>query len=286
MSDPVLYQVSASKVQTWLDCPRKFWFTYVGRVRVSVAWAHLTMGIALHNALRDWWDVTPVDRTAGTAEHLLDRHWSDAGFRDRQQAQQWQRSATAMLTAYLHGLDPHFSPVSVERTLAFRADGIAVTTRIDRLDPQPGSDSLVVVDYKTGKRIPGQDDVRGSLALALYALSVQRALRRPCSRVELHHVPSSAIAGWEHSEHALDRQLRRVQDVAAEMRAAQRGAVTGEAADQDAFEPRPGPLCGWCDYLSMCQPGLRAASPQPSWAGLPQAPDDLEALELDDGRSD
>lgn len=278
MPEPRLYQVSASKVQSWLDCPRKFWFGYVARVRVPVAWAHLTMGNALHAALRDWWDVPPDQRIGSTADRLLARHWSDAGFRDRLQSQQWRQSAGVMLTGYLERLDPGFTPLGCERTLAFRTEDLAITTRIDRLDPQPGSDAVAVVDYKTGKRIPGEDEVRGSIALALYALSVQRALRRPCTRVELHHVPSAAVSGWDHSEQALARHLGRVQDIAGEMRAAEALAVPGDAMEQHAFAPSPGPLCGWCDFHQHCPQGQQAAAAQPAWAGLPQAPEESMTL--------
>ncbi len=276
MRSQALYQVSATKIQAWLDCPRKFWFGYVQRTRVKVSWAHLTMGNALHAALRDWWEVPVAERSMQAVERVLAGHWSAEGFRDDAQAVQWQRSAATILTGYLSSLDPAFAPVSCERTLAFRTDRLAITTRIDRLDAHPDGDQLVVVDYKTGKRIPNADEVRGSMALALYAICVQRALRRPCSRVELHHVPSAAVAGWDHSEQALSRHLRRVEDIAAEMRAAEDQAAPGDAQEQSAFEPRPGPLCGWCDYRQWCPQGQQAAAPQVPWAGLPEA---LEALD-------
>jgi len=290
MPDRALYQVSASKIQTWLDCPRKFWFGYVERVRVKSSWAHLTMGNALHAALRDWWDVPSPARSPQVAQRLLAGHWSAEGFRNHGQAEQWERSAAMMLCGYLSRLDPAFEPMSCERTLSFRTDHLAVTARIDRIDrinrfnrmdqPEEHSDGegLVIVDYKTGKRVPQQDEVRGSVALALYAICVQQALRRPCSRVELHHVPSATVAGWDHSDQALRRHLGRVEDIAEEMRAAEARAVPGGVEQQVAFEPRPGPLCGWCDYRGLCREGADAAPAQPSWAGLPEAPEDAESI--------
>jgi len=278
MPSPALYQVSASKIQTWLDCPRKFWFRYVYKVRVQGNWAHLSMGNALHAALRDWWDVPSSQRSPNVAEGLLARHWSAVGFRDDIQAEQWERSAAKMLSGYLSQLDPAFEPLSCERTLAFRTDHLAVTARIDRIDEHSDGEQVVVVDYKTGKRVPQQDEVRGSIALALYAICVQRALRRRCSQVELHHVPSATVSQWDHADHALLRHLDRVEDIAEEMRAAEARAVPGAAEDQVAFEARPGPLCGWCDYRGLCAQGVDAAAAQPSWAGLPEAPDDPDSI--------
>ncbi len=58
-----------------------------------------------------------------------------------------------------------------------------------------GPGELVVVDYKTGRHVLTVDDARTSLALALYALAAERVMRRPCRRVELHHLPTGNGAG-------------------------------------------------------------------------------------------
>ena len=43
--------------------------------------------------------------------------------------------------------------------------------------------------------VPTTYDVRSSMALALYALAVARTFRRPCLRVELHHLPTGEVVG-------------------------------------------------------------------------------------------
>ncbi|MBU6246002.1 MAG: PD-(D/E)XK nuclease family protein [Actinomycetales bacterium] len=280
MPVPTVYQISASKASTWLDCPRKFWFQYVARIRVPVIWAHLSLGTALHDTLRDWWDEPAALRTGRHVTNVLDRHWSTRGFRDQAHADQWRASAAAILRRYLGDLDPQFEPLSRERTLAMRVRDVAITARIDRLDLLPPGDAVTVVDYKTGKRVPGPDDVRGSMALALYALCVRQALHRPCSRIELHHVPSATVIGWEHSDEALQRHLGRVLAIADEMRAAEGRAIpSAPAQEQEAFPATPGPLCGWCDFRSQCPQGEQASTPQPSWAGLPEASDWPDPIE-------
>lgn len=280
MSAASLSQISASKVSTWLDCPRKYWFQYVARIRVPVAWAHLSLGTAMHDTLRDWWDEPAALRGVDHVTTVLDRHWSSRGFRDHEQAEQWRAAAAAILWRYLRTLDPQFEPLSRERTLAMRVQDVAITARIDRLDQLPAGDAIAVVDYKTGKRVPGPDDVRGSMALAIYALCVRQALRRPCSRVELHHVPSATVASWDHSDDALHRHLARVLAIAGEMRAAEARAIPeAPPQEQAAFPAVTGPLCGWCDFRSQCPQGELAAAPQPSWAGLPEALHPAEPIE-------
>jgi hypothetical protein len=129
----------------------------------------------------------------------------------------------------------------------------------------------VVVDYKTGRHVLTEDDARGSLALAVYAMAAARTMRLPCVRVELHHVPSGEVVAWEHTEATLQRHLARAEDIADEAVAAHAAVTSGDpAALESAFPPRTGPQCAWCDFLSHCPAGQDAAPQrrQP-WAGLP-----------------
>jgi RecB family exonuclease len=154
----------------------------------------------------------------------------------------------------------------VERTVALKTERLAVSGRIDRLDRR--GDELVVVDYKTGRHVLSTDDARGSLALAIYAVAAERTMRRRCVTVELHHLPTGSVVVWEHTDETLARQLGRAQEIAVE--AAQAQAAADESGDLDAaFPPRPGQLCGWCDFRAHCPEG-QAASPQRTlpWAGL------------------
>ncbi|MDO6575653.1 PD-(D/E)XK nuclease family protein, partial [Staphylococcus pasteuri_A] len=73
---------------------------------------------------------------------------------------------------------------------------LSVRGRVDRIDRRlddEGNEELVVVDYKTSRRTCTEDEARSSLQLAMYAAATARSLRRPCTRVELHHVPSATV---------------------------------------------------------------------------------------------
>jgi len=160
--------------------------------------------------------------------------------------------------------------------VATRTDLIAVSGRIDRLDDRRGTDGsgeLVVVDYKTGRHVLTVDDARTSLPLALYALAAERVMRRPCRRVELHHLPTGRVLAWEHSAESLARQLRRAEDIAAECAAADeqyRAEKDREKASAvtDVFPPRVGSWCGWCDYRACCPEGSAASEPRRPWDAL------------------
>jgi hypothetical protein len=243
-------------------------------------WAHNSVGASVHNALAGWWRLPLSRRTVQAAGALVTTGWIGEGFSGAEQSARYRDWARSLVEAYVGGLDPEDEPVGVERTVATRTETIAVSGRIDRLDSRPrtrtddtgGADGteLVVVDYKTGRHLLSVDDARSSIALAIYALAASRALRRDCRRVELHHLPSGQVLAWEHTGDSLQRHLRRVEDVAAECADADermRAPLPREKYDE-VFPPRPGPACGWCDYLRSCPEGRAAGAPHRPWDAL------------------
>ncbi|MGI5273645.1 RecB family exonuclease [Nonomuraea sp. CA-218870] len=227
-----LYSCTPSRLNAWLDCRRRYRFTYLDRPQPSKgpAWAHNSVGASVHNALAAWWREPYERRTPLTAAVLLTRGWISEGFRDEAQSAHWLDRSRDLVSGYAATLDPSDDPVGVERTVATRTSVIAVSGRIDRLDRR--GDELVVVDYKTGRRPLTQDDARSSLALAIYAVAASRMMRTPARAVELHHLPTGEIVQWRHTDESLDRHLRRAEEIGSEAADADERyrAVMGEPA--------------------------------------------------------
>jgi RecB family exonuclease len=236
-------------------------------------WAHNSLGASVHNALAGWWRLPMSRRTVEAAGALLGQGWITEGYSDGEQSARYRDWARRMVEHYVSGLDPADEPAGVERTVATRTDQIAVSGRIDRLDARPapgGGTELVVIDYKTGRHLLSTDDARSSLPLALYAIAAGRVLRRDCRRVELHHLPTGQVLAWEHTRESLARHLRRAEEIAAECAQADERmrAKAAPGGDGEVFPPRPGPGCGWCDYLRHCPEGQAAAVRRRPWDGL------------------
>jgi len=269
-----LYACTPTRLSTWLDCPRRYRMTYLDRPPPPKGppWAHNSLGASVHNALAAWWRLPRGGRTVRAAGDLLESGWLTDGFADDTQSASHRRACRQMVESYVGGLDPADEPLGVERTVATRTELIAVSGRIDRLDDRrnaAGTEAeLVVVDYKTGRHVLTADDARSSMALALYALAAERVMRRPCRRVELHHLPTGSVLAWKHSEESLARQLRRAESIAAECAEADDRFRAGQQDAEELFAPRPGIGCGWCDFRARCPEGMAAAPQRRPWDGL------------------
>jgi RecB family exonuclease len=250
------------------DCPRRYRFAYLDRPRPPSGppWAHNTVGAAVHLALARWWSLPRGKRTPDEGERLTERAWSSEGFQDDAHAKRYRDVAARWVRDYLvEHADPDEEPIGVERTVAAPTRRLALRGRVDRIDERDAE--LVVVDYKTGRRGVSVDDARGSLALALYVVGTRRALRRPCRRVELHHVPTGGVAAFEHTDDSLARHVRRAEATADDIVAATDTLHAGADPDE-VFPPAPGPGCSWCDFRAHCPAGQAASEPLRPWAGL------------------
>lgn len=256
-----LHRVTPARLDTWDTCPRRYRMLHVDRPAPprGGAFAHTTLGAVVHLALRSLAELPAERRTPAAAAALVDRHWSGEGFADADQAAEYRARARDWLAAAADG-PAGADPVAVERWVAAPVGSLLVEGRVDRIDRDDGG-ALAVVDFKTGRRVPDDADARDSRQLALYAVAVAHVFRRPCHRVELHHVPSGAVAGWEHDESSLAAHVAGAEATAA----AATAAVDAHAAGGDGaalFPVRTGPHCGTCPVRRNCPEG-RAATPEP-----------------------
>lgn len=276
-----LVKVTPSKLGTWTACRRRYRMTYLDRpapVRGG-AWAHNTLGAVVHAALRSFFDQPAAARTVDDARAQVRKAWAaigdSSGFADAAQAARYRERAQDWVSDYVDAMDGtagEVEAVGLERWVAAPVGTIVAEGRVDRIDCRRNDDApegqeMVVVDYKTGKRALGTDDARGSQALALYVLATRRTLRKPCRRVELHHLPSGEVAAFDHTPQSLARHLQRAEEAAEEIVLAADTLAAG--GDPEAlFPPSPGPQCSWCDLRRHCAEGIAAAPTLDPWAGL------------------
>ncbi|WP_116045236.1 RecB family exonuclease [Amycolatopsis palatopharyngis] len=266
-----LARVTPARLSTFASCPRRYRMSYLDRPtpRRTGAWAHSTLGAVVHNALRALFVLPPRKRTPERAAALVTEHWKNAGFLDARQAGHYRERAKGWIAEYAEHHDVTIEPVGVERWVSARAGSGAdapvtmiVEGRVDRIDERDGE--LVIVDYKTGRWAPDERGAGAARALALYAVAVERELRAPCRRVELHHLPSNTVAGFEHTPATLDRHLAQAEETADELRAATDILADG-GHPEELFPARTGEQCAACDFRPSCPQGQAAAPAARSW---------------------
>ena len=192
-----LYSAAPSRLTTYLDCPRRYRMAYLDRPHAAegpAVGAQLGRRGGAHRAGQL---VGPAARAAAPPRPAA-RCWSAAGSptasattssRARRGSGPGSRSSATSPTS-----TPTTSRSASSAPSRSRPPRASLWGRVDRIDDRAG-EGVVVVDYKTGRSVLTVDDARTSLALAVYAAAAARTLRRPCTRVELHHLPTGEVRG-------------------------------------------------------------------------------------------
>lgn len=147
---------SASSLQNYLDCPRRFLYQNLYRFPRRPQ-PHLALGVALHQALELFFK---SDKKS--ADFLLEQYKYALSGQNipREEFQKWFEHGTEILTQYYEKKLANFlvdHPHGYELEYNFRplnpsVDGIRITGKIDKLVFQDADKkSAKIVDYKSGK---------------------------------------------------------------------------------------------------------------------------------------
>lgn len=239
-----LFELNPSKLQCYLDCPRQYRFRYIDRRPERRTFSPTALGLSVHKALRDFYGLEPAQRTVENLLRALRRAWDKTGYRSAQEAEDSFARAEDMLRRYHTGTDPQKARVVALESKFSHAksrEGILVTGRVDRIDIDGGE--YVIVDYKTGSFGATDSTIDESLPLTLYAIAVSAVMGREVPRIAVEHLPTGRRAETRRDADRLAGDWKLIVELGDEMR-------TGTE-----FPPKPGSLCRWCDYLTVCPEG-------------------------------
>ena len=171
-------QLSASQLETYEDCPLRYFYTYVLRVR-SDSNVYAELGTLVHEVLRafldpDSDDNDDIDYSLDGLNELGERMWRDDLARYRPQVEEARRDYFDMLQRWWDEEGGVGRPdvLAVERRFEVGVGPHTITGSIDRVDRVDGG--LRIVDYKTGSKEPAEAEMADNLQLAVYHLAAAR----------------------------------------------------------------------------------------------------------------
>lgn len=245
--------VSASRLNTWLQCRLKFFFRYVAAILKPPSPA-LHVGSVVHAVLQQWslarWRRAPLD--AGMVKTVFDQAWSE---RQTGEPVRWEDDEETVKTAALKLVEFYLAetPIPVDE----RPEAVEVGAEADLsahgLPKLIGVLDLVraggrIVDFKTTARTPDAEMVRHTTEIqtTAYALLYREATGRNESGIELHHLVKTKTPKLVVTEigPAGENQIARL------FRATE-SYVAG--LEREDFVPSPGLQCSSCEFINECR---------------------------------
>lgn len=232
--------LSPYRIGIFRQCPRRYKLHYLDGLYQQYRrwWPFYTMGAHVHTALSRFLSPINRDRTLGRLERLLEESWvrQRKGFASPEEEKIYFGRARAQVRWFYAHDDPDARPYMVEAHHSLTlAAGFRLIGKVDRVD-RDADGTLRVIDYKTSKSSAHADDFQ----LRAYALLLSRRYHAEVGEVGFLFLNGDGLIGHAPTAAELER-------TEAELFAA-RDAIVGETA----FAPRPGNLCGWCDFHELC----------------------------------
>jgi putative RecB family exonuclease len=267
---------SHSSLSAYETCPKKYQFRYVLKVPVESEGIEAFVGKRVHEVLERLYQFSARGMVPSLARVIarFRANWSeqfDAGrlriVRSELGPEDYQRTGERCLENGYRRLYPFDDEtVGLEREVAFPLDAegrYPVRGVIDRLARAPDG-ALEIHDYKTGRRVPSQEELDRDRQLALYEIGVRAALREEGEvRLVWHYLQPNVV-----------RKSQRTAEQLEALREETRAAIDRIRAET-SWAARPGKLCSWCEYRPLCPAFGAAPAPEPP------PPPDLEPEETE-----
>lgn len=242
-------RLSASSMSTLGDCPRRWKFKYIDKKSEPPGEAAM-VGSFVHEVLENFYLYTPSFRTEDAIKGLARSMWADfiEGFTkefphsDLDEPELKRQVWHSLMGIWAFEDPQRVETHSVEMQVDAKYQGLPFIGFVDRIDV--AGDSLIVVDYKSGKA--GRPDYMPPklMQLMLYVWALDQ-MDIHADQAKLYFVKERKIIFTD-----IDAATRKkVADYLAK-------AVDKLAKYFDeGFPAKPGPLCGWCSHITYCPEG-------------------------------
>ena len=254
VENPRLETLSPSRAGDFKTCPQLFKFRAIDRIPEPTS-IYQARGTTAHLALQRLFDEPEPARTPERLYDLFREAWTEIRgddefeglFETTEDERAWGVESMELLANYFAIEDPQtFDPLDRELDMLEDLDGITIRGILDRMD-RDSEGRLIITDYKTGKAPPERYALPAFFALKIYALLIRRRTGETPVEVRLLYLNGPTLYRLPVDDQqldAMDGQLRAL------------WAAIDRAMQQQRFPTRPGRLCDWCSFQSIC----------PAWA--------------------
>ncbi|NJR56060.1 MAG: PD-(D/E)XK nuclease family protein [Acaryochloris sp. CRU_2_0] len=253
------YQLSATKLLTYRQCPQAYSFKYDRGLSSPSAFGSPAFGIALHKTLADIYRDWNYDYPLPSLDWFALCWQQHTGELNQAQIHEGWLALQLYYERYIAPLPQIGKPLGVEgkikaklqiSNIEFSLDG-----RYDRIDYT--DDGLELIDYKTNQTITPSDGI--DLQLGLYYLILEQIYHQALKRLSLIYLRQGEKISFDVTPDHQAQVRSLIGDLALKLRA------------DTEWDPQVGDYCDLCSYQKYCPAQTSQPEPLPEGArGLRQ----------------
>ena len=256
-------RISYSSLENFENCPLKYKYSEIDKIKEPKT-KEAIFGNYIHRVLKWFYQQDPHFPTLEGLLEYYYNHWpasnkAATGESKKEERFAWQdeheekdffQEGMRILEEYYK---KNFPPKSMIMDLETRFEAVIdetpdepggkhiLTGVIDRIDKLPNG-TMEIIDYKTGKRMPSQNDVDSNLQLSIYALGLKRKwpkIKLEDLRLSLYFLKFGEKIETTKTDQDLEGTQKKIIGLIHKIQTS-------------SFEPKTSPLCNWCGYRPIC----------------------------------
>ena len=242
--------MSYSKIGSYIDCPKKFWYQFVlDALPENQEAPALYKGSFFHDLVEKssikQKDEGKID-SLKTLKKQVSENWDPTEYLTRsvQKEQQDKKSLDFALDSYQKWTSSNPNTiVKLEMKFSIHVGGYQINGKIDRVERTPKG-NYEIIDYKTGHSTPSK--VPDSLQLNIYCMAIQEKFGKLPTRASFFYVEEPEGDQWYHYDVTASHVAEVKQTLEEHI----------EAISTDNYDADPGFKCKWCDYKDICEDAM------------------------------
>lgn len=253
---------SFTQLEGYKSCPLQYKYQYILRVPMSTGRPVFSYGTSMHATLEEFYkriqdrsekkqsglfDITEDKEGDSELESYISRKellkiyeekFIDEWYEDNKQREEYFNKGKESLKVFYDKLKDNFIiPIRLECPFNIKIGDYIMKGKIDRVDMLPDG-TCEIIDYKTGNA-KDVDSVNKN-QLMIYQIAAEQVLGLKPSKLTFYYLDDNKEVSFIGSDEQLDKLKEDIITWIEEIR-------------QNNFEPKPSPLCSFCDFRNICE---------------------------------
>ncbi len=234
-------RTSYSALDTFKTCSLKYKFQEIDKIKTPKS-KEAVFGTIIHSTLKFLHTPQPISPTIEEILEYYNNLWNSDVYESKDEEMAVLAGGVKILEEYYKNNNPkNFDIIGLETRFNLEiTDKITIAGIIDRIDRLEDG-SFEIIDYKTAKNLPAQNDVDNNLQLSIYYLAILDRwpkLEKPI-KLSLYFLKHGVKLSTTRTPEQIRQTKQSILDLIEEI-------------NKGNFQPTPSALCGWCGYQEHC----------------------------------
>lgn len=238
--------LSFTQLDKYERCPRSYWFAYEVKIPINPS-ASLVVGTSFHEALEAFYKKVKEDEIPSKEELVssFEKIFSKERKTNIFVTDEHLDLGKKKIAEFYDFQDGKFTkPLALEKAFRLQVGEHQLKGKIDRIDQGSSENSVVIIDYKTGKAKSNQEKehqkfAKESLQFSIYALASKECFEWSAEELLFYYVYENKTLVTTRSEEDLAKAKTKILELA-------------EGIQNQEFAAKPGFQCKFCEYKEIC----------------------------------